>query len=165
MKWCLKKAQREILECEKKGLRKKHRGLLKTKPNISEAKKHILKARHNFRVVIILEKEDIFDWSVNAVFYTIYHCFLAIAFRFGYESRNQSCTISLIQCLIEKGMIDLDMKFVNLLKYNEKENSIIDMREEYTYGIEIDIADNKIMKELIQDCREVIDMAMRIVHD
>ena len=34
VEWCLNKAKKEIEECKKLGKRQKHRGLLKTNPNI-----------------------------------------------------------------------------------------------------------------------------------
>ncbi len=82
VEWCLKKAKKE-LEASKK-----HRGLVKAKPNLEEAKKHVAKAEHNFKAALSFEKTGFSDWSVSAAFYTIYHCFLAIIVKFGYESRN-----------------------------------------------------------------------------
>ena len=82
VKWCLNKAQKEIEEG------KKHRGLVKIDPDVEEAKKHIAKAEHNFKAVLNFEKSGFSDWSVSAVFYTIYHCFLAVISKVGYETRN-----------------------------------------------------------------------------
>ena len=45
--WCLNKAKREIEECKKQGKRPKHRGLLKSNPDLEEAGKHLAKAEHN----------------------------------------------------------------------------------------------------------------------
>ncbi len=47
--WCINKAKKEIEECTKLGKRAKHRGLLKSSPDIEEAKKHLAKAEHNLR--------------------------------------------------------------------------------------------------------------------
>jgi len=68
--WCIKKAEKEIAEG------KKHRGLLKINPDIKEAKKHVAKAEHNLKAAISFEKKFP-DWSVSALFYGIYHSFLA----------------------------------------------------------------------------------------
>ena len=86
IEWCLKKAKKEINECKKQGKRLKHRGLLKINPNIEEAKKHLAKAEHNFNGVTKFKQIGFSDWSMSAGFYCIYHCFLAIAAKFGYES-------------------------------------------------------------------------------
>ena len=47
VEWCLNKAKKEIEECKKFGKKEKHRGLLKTNPDIDEAKRHLAKAEHN----------------------------------------------------------------------------------------------------------------------
>lgn len=108
--WCLNKAEKEIEECKKQGKRLKHRGLLKTNPNLEEAKKHLAKAEHNFLGITRFNEIDFSDWSMSAAFYCIYHCFLAIAAKFGYESGNQACTISLMKLLKEEKKINLDAK-------------------------------------------------------
>lgn len=135
VKWCLKKTDKEIKECKKLGKRQKHRGLLKGNPDIEEAKKHLTKAEHNLEGISEFSSIGYSDWSLSAGFYCIYHCFLAIASKFGYESRNQTCTISLIRYLKEIELISLDEKFIKLLENSETENgenSIIDLREDYT---------------------------------
>src|SRR3989339_828327 len=99
VKWCLKKAESEIKECKERNKRPNHRGLLRVKPDVSKAKKHIQKAEHNLRAIAYFGKGGFSDWSIAAGFYSIYHCFLAIAIKYGYESRNQSCTISLMEQL------------------------------------------------------------------
>ena len=168
VKWCLNKAKKEIEECEKQGKRKKHWGLLETEPDTEIAKKHVEKATHNLNLIGILEDQGFSDWSVNAAFYAIYHCFLAIASKFGYESRNQTCTISLIEYLREEGKIDIDNKYIDMLKYaeveEEKANSIIEMREEFTYGIKVSPKDKKKIKELVEECKNLIDIAKEIVY-
>src|SRR3989338_4363107 len=91
VKWCIAKAKKEIEESKKLGKIPKHRGLLEIKPNSDELKKHIAKAEHNLKAISRFKEIGFSDWSIAAGFYSIYHCFLAIAFRYGYESRNQSC--------------------------------------------------------------------------
>src|SRR3989338_10737732 len=103
VKWCLSKAKKEIKDCRKLGKREKHRGLLKIDPSIKEAKKHLVKAEHNLDGITKFREIGFSDWSISAGFYCIYHCFLAIATKFGYESSNQTCTIALIRFLKEEG--------------------------------------------------------------
>ncbi len=137
--WCIKKAQEEIEECKKQGKKPKHRGLLKVKPSIEEAKRHIEKAEHDLNVTKYLIKGGFRDASIGTIFYTMYQCFLAISAKFGYESGNQTCTIALIESFKEEGKIDLDEKFIRYFKYEDDEikDSIIEMREDYTYGTDI----------------------------
>ncbi len=132
VEWCLKKAEKEIEQCKKEGKRPKHRGLLKINPDIIEAKNHIIKAEHNLDAGLNFVKTGFSDWSTSAFFYSMYHCFLAIASKFGYESANQTCTIVLMEYLKEEGKIDIDNKFIEMFKYQDdkvgKEESVIEMR-------------------------------------
>ena len=132
VEWCLRKAEKELQE------RQKHRGLVKTAPNIEEARKHIEKAEHNLRAISYFNKGGFSDWSMSAGFYCIYHCFLAIGCKFGYESRNQECTIALMRTLKEDGTINIDNKFIEALEESNEserqESSVIEKREFYTYG-------------------------------
>ncbi len=96
--------------------------------------------------------------------FVIYHCFLAIAAKFGYESGNQSCTISLMKFLKEEGKINLDEKYIELLEY-EDIGSIIDLREDYTYGVQVSVKDETELEELKDNCKEIIDITKDIVFE
>ncbi|MFH0752709.1 MAG: hypothetical protein V1914_03895 [archaeon] len=161
IKWCLKKAKKELAQS------RKHRGLIKIEPDIEEAKKHIIKAEHNALAIITAEKARLTDWSVNAAFYTIYHCFLAIITKFGYESRNQECTIALIKKLKEENKIKLDKDIITAFEPEEHETSqesnIIQMRENFQYGTETSIEDQK-LKTLKELCRRTIEQTKREVY-
>ena len=167
VKWCIAKAKSEREDLKKLGKRQKHRGLLEIKPGIEEARKHIAKAEHNLKAISRFKEIGFSDWSIAAGFYSIYHCFLAIAYRFGYESRNQTCTIALIEWLNEEKKIEIDAKFIGMLKHADieeiQENKITDMREEYTYGTEISIEDEAKIKNLIKTSQEIIDITKKIV--
>ena len=106
------------------------------------------------------------DWSVAAAFYAIYQCFLAIGLKFGYESQNQQCTIALMEKLVEDSVIDLEQKYIDLLKYQEDDihKSIIDLREDYTYGFQLSIENKEQLDEFVKTCREVIDVAKQIIY-
>lgn len=168
IEWCLNKAKKEIDECKKQGKRPKHRGLLKVKPDIEEAKNHLAKAEHNLIGVSRFKEIGFSDWSMSAGFYCIYHCFLAIAIKFGYESGNQSCTISLIRYLKETKKIDLDDRFIELLESEEinhkGESSVIDLREDYTYGIQTSVKDDTKIQRLKEICKELIDTTKEIIY-
>ena len=116
VKWCLAKAEKEIEESKKLGKSPKHKGLLKIKPNIQESEGHIAKAEHNLKAVTRFKEIGFSDWSIAAGFYSIYHCFLAIASKFGYESKNQTCTVALIEWLKEDGKVNINSRFIDMLK-------------------------------------------------
>jgi len=164
----MNKAKKEIDECKVQGKRLKHRGLLEIEADIEKAKNHIKKAEHNLRAVKRFSQIGFSDWSITAGFYSTYHCFLAIAVKFGYESRNQTCTIALIEHLNEQRRINIDQRFIDMIKYEETEerhkSTIIEMREEYTYGIETSIEDNEEIASLIKNCQEMMDIAKQIVY-
>ncbi|MBU4351832.1 MAG: hypothetical protein KJ939_02005 [Nanoarchaeota archaeon] len=161
----MNKAKKEVEECKKLNKRLKHRGLLKSNPNLEEARKHLAKAEHNFSGITKFKQIGFSDWSMSAGFYCIYHCFLAIASKFGYDSGNQTCTISLMKYLKEKNKINLDKKFIELLEYEElNEDSVIDMREDYTYGVQISVKDEAKLDELKKMCKEMVDVTKEIIY-
>ena len=159
--WCLKKAEKEIASG------KKHRGLIKISPDFSEAKKHLEKAEHNLKAVEYFDTGGFSDWSMSAIFYCIYHCFLAISSKFGYESRNQECTISLIKALKEKGKIELEERFIRTLEAeNEEErqeSSVIENRENYTYGTSTSTKNTEEIKRNIQLCKDCLNQTRNII--
>ena len=140
LKWCLKDPKR----------------LVKTKPDSDLAQKHLKKSEYNYGVVQTLERLKIYDWAFNVGFYAVYHCFLAILAKYGYESRNQTCTITVILTLIHQKKLDLDKDRVTQFDTLDVEKNIInptvrERRELSTYGIEtsIDLQQLKKIKELI----------------
>ncbi len=169
VEWCLNKAKKEIEECKKLGKRIKHRGLLQGNPDLEGAKKHLAKAEHNLSAITRFREIGFPDWSMSAGFYCIYHCFLAVAAKFGYESGNQTCTISLMRHLNETSKIKLDEKYIELLEYEEmedlQEGSVIDLREDYTYGVQITVKDEAKLNELKKICKELIDTTKQIIYE
>ncbi|MBI4139576.1 HEPN domain-containing protein [Candidatus Woesearchaeota archaeon] len=167
VEWCLNKAQKEIEDCKNLDKRLKHRGLLKVGLRIVDAKKHLVKAEHNLEGIDKFSEIGFSDWSASAGFYCVYHCFLAIAAKFGYESSNQTCTISLIRFLKEQNKIDIDEKFIELLEYSDVEDEtlhVITLREEYTYGTQTSLKDGPKMNRLKNLCKNIIDITKEIVH-
>lgn len=161
VKWCLDKAKKEL---EKSDL---HRGLVKKEEDVESAKKHIIKAEHNLKAAIYFEKGGFSDWSTSAFFYCIYHCFLAISRKFGYESKNQECTIAVIEMLKEEGKIDIDEKLINTLKITKAEEihegSIIKLREDFQYGTDLNFKEKEEFNKLIELCKETINKARDII--
>ncbi len=148
LKWCLKDQKR----------------LIKTKPDLDLAQKHVKKSEYNYGVVQSLEKLKLYDWALNVGFYAIYHCFLAILVKYGYESRNQACTITVLLTLIDEKKLDLDKDLVTQFDTLDVEKNITnptvrESRETSTYGVETSInlqQLNKIKELILKVQRETI---------
>jgi len=163
VQWCLNKAKRELKE---KGL---HRGLIKLESNQELAEKHLKKAEHNLKAAHYFEQGGFSDWSPSAFFYVIYHCFLAILRKFGYESRNQECTIAVIEMLKLTGKINIENKFIDTLKINTLEeihqSTTIELRETFQYGIETKFEKTEEFKRLANLCQEIIEKTKNILFE
>lgn len=162
IKWCLNKAKREL---EETGL---HRGLVEGEPDMNLAEKHIVKAEHNLNAALYFERGGYSDWSTSAFFYCLYHCFLAILRKYGYESRNQECTLAVIELLKEERKIDIGSKFIDTLKITkikETDHSIIKIREDFQYGVELDFKRKDEFDEFAKMCRELIDVTKEIIFE
>ena len=140
LKWCLKDSKR----------------LTKTKPDLDLAQKHLKKSEYNYGVLQTLERLKIYDWALNVGFYSIYHCFLGILAKYGYASRNQSCTLTALLTLIEEKKLALEKDLVLQFDTLDVEGSLTNPtvrheREISTYGVEtsIDAEQLKKIKELI----------------
>lgn len=133
IRWCLNKG--------------KKRGLVRIKSSKRAAKLHLNKAEHNLRALRHFDENGFSDWSISAGFYSIYHCFLSIGYLFGYQSKNQECTVALMRFLIVSENLLIDLQAVELLTHNI-DNSVIDLREKYQYGVSTN-ADSAIINNLI----------------
>ena len=157
----MNKAKRELEESNL------HRGLVETGKDEELAKKHIIKAEHNLKAALYFEKGGFSDWSASAFFYCIYHCFLAILRKFGYESRNQECTIAVIDMLKEEGKIDIDEKFIDTLKITKAEekheSNVIELRENFQYSTDIDFKEKEEFNKLVEFCKEVLNKTRDII--
>ncbi len=162
--WCLRKAKKEM------GESKKHRGLIKTNPDKMEAKRHVEKAEHNLSVTLYLHKGGFIDWCSSTLFYTIYHCFLGVLSKFGFESRNQECTFALINSLIEEGKIGYDKKDIekiSSLDIEEKHHegkTAVNIREEYQYTTKLSMEDET-FTELLDLARKIMDKTKIIIEE
>ena len=158
--WCLKKAEKELLISDK------HRGLVKVLPDLVKARAHIHKAEHYLKATDYLKKGNYSDVSASTVFYSMYHSLLAIAVKYGYESKNQECTFALITSLIEDGKIDFDKetldKVASLNLEQEHEKTSLEVREEYQYGTSLSLKDD-LYTELIELAKNVISKAKVII--
>jgi len=154
--WCLNKAKKELQEG------KQHRGLVKVEVDLEKAREHLAKAEHNLKVTFYLQKGGFTDWCSSSLFYVIYHCFLAILVKYGYETRNQECTFALIASLIEDKKITLiqeDLEKVSMLNLKETQESpdtVVSIREDYQYSTKVSL-ENKEYQELLQLAKRILD--------
>jgi len=140
LKWCLKDPRR----------------LIKEKPDLDLAQKHLEKSKYNYGVIQTLERLKIYGWALNVGFYAIYHCFLGILWKYGYNSKNQSCTITVLLNFIDDKKLDLDRDLVSQFDTLDVEENLTNPtvrqeREISTYGVEtsIDLEQLKKIKELV----------------
>jgi uncharacterized protein (UPF0332 family) len=156
----LKKAEKEL------GQGQTHRGLIKAKPDIKKAEEHIAKAEHYLKATDCLKKNDFSDISAGTIFYSMYHCLLAIAAKFGYESRNQECTFALISALIEDKKIDFEQSMLDkIYRFGVKEDdkTSLKIREQYQYGTELSLKDEDIYNMLVLLAKEVLLRSQEII--
>src|SRR3989344_804342 len=154
VEWCLKKAKKEL---EKE---RKHRGLIKEKPNMEKARAHVAKAEYYFKATKYLKKGNFGVISTSTVFYCMYHCLLAILAKFGYFSRNQECTFAVIQSLIENKEINLNLNLLNRvasLDVKYQEETTLEIREHYQYDTDISLRDENEYKDLLELAQNIID--------
>ena len=149
------KAEEKLNKCLKEGEKAgaRHKGLRKIKPSKELASDHLKKAMHNFSAMNFFYKNGFSDWSASAAFYTLYHCLLAILSKYGYESRNQSCTFAMAESLISKGEIKnisiddikdiFDSYVVENLEHSPK---ILDIRENMQYSTKTSIESEEFAK-------------------
>ncbi len=159
VEWCLRKAEKELKESDK------HRGIVKSKPNLTHAREYIEKAQHYIKATEYNKKGGFSDVSATTVFFSLYHSLLAIAAKFGYESRNQECTFALIYSLIEDGKIDFDREILERiasLEPEDKKKTSIDVRERFQYGTEFEM-EERLYDDLVKLAKEVLSKAREIV--
>lgn len=159
VRWCINKAKKEL---EEEGM---HRGLVEQQEDNELSKRHLTKAQHNLNAALFFIRSGYSDWSASAFFYSIYHCFLAILRKFGYESRNQECTIAAIEMLKEQGKISIDERLINTLKIaqTKEDYSVIIIRENFQYGTDIEFQKKEEIERLTQICKEAIETTSKIV--
>ncbi len=161
VEWCLRKAEKELKTGDE------HRGLVKIRPDVELARAHVKKAEHNLKAISDFKRIGYSDWSASAAFYAVYHCFLAIAARSGYESRNQECTFALIRSLIDNKEIDLDVSLVDQVGELDAEGkhesvTVVDVRESEQYGVKLSLEDEtferllKLAKVVLEKTKEIM---------
>ena len=156
VEWCIRKAQKEGHD---------HRGLKKIDPDLRMSQGYIVKSERYLKASNVLKKAMLDDIGIGAIFYSMYHCLMAIAAKFGYESRNQECTFALIYYLIEKGKIEFDkndLEKIAALEPKDNEGTSVKIREKYQYSTEFTVEEglydelNKLAKEVLTRTKAIL---------
>ena len=160
LRYCINKAKNEG---------EKHRGIRVIEPDLARAGRHIEKAKHNVKAMLYLIKGNFLDWAVNASFYSMYHCCLAILAKFGYESRNQDCTFAAIETLIEEKKVSLPLEKLRRISLPDRGNTldtdeVIELREDAQYSTET-VFDLKQVQALRDETMEFLGEAERILEE
>ena len=158
----------KLEKCLKEGKKggQRHKGLKKIEPSDEMTRSHLNKAMHNFKAMISFKKTGFSDWSASASFYCLYHCLLAILSKFGYESRNQSCTFELIEALIDKDGLSLtkdELKEIfdkDVSENLEHSGKILDIRETMQYSVKTFLEDKEFL-ELKERTKTLLDKIRR----
>ena len=77
---------------------------------------HISKAKHYLKAMNYNIEGGFSDVAVSNAFYAMYHSVLALLLKLGYEAKNQECAINAIQYFIEIKKINLDIKYINIIR-------------------------------------------------
>ena len=60
--------------------------------------------------------------------------------------------------------MNIDEEFINTLKITKKDHSIIHLREQFQYGVELEFKQKKELQTLTQMCKKMIDLTKEIVY-
>ncbi len=151
LEWCINKAKKEG---------RKHRGLRQIEPDEKLASEFMAKAEHNLGAMLYLIKGNFMDWAISASFYSMYHCLLAILAKHGYESRNQECTMTAVEHLIQSKKLKLEVKWLRKIASFGSEASngdLISLREEFQYSAKTEWSEKK-LQLLAADTKEFIEL-------
>lgn len=153
--WCLKKGEAG----------NKHKGLKKIKPDYAEAERQIKKAESDLGTMQFLFTGGRTDWVASAAFYSMYHSLLAILYRLGYESRNQECSITVIEKLILDKAISLEQKYIAMIRsLQEGAEDAKSIREEMQYGSKTSMESARCGK-VMNNAREFVDRVKEVLEE
>ena len=154
-KWCLEQG--------KKG--EKHKGLKKIKPDFDEAENQIKKALSDLETMQYLHEGKKTDWVASTAFYAMYHSLLAILYKLGYESRNQECTINLIEKFIIDKTINLEQKYVDMIRsLQEGVEDAKSIREEMQYTSKTSMEKER-CERLMENAKEFVNRVREVLEE
>ena len=74
-----------------------------------------------------------------------------------------------MESLREQGKIAIDKDIIDFMKYGEEEknheDSLIELRENYTYGVDLEVKDEEQLNKIEKLCIEFIDVTKDIVYE
>lgn len=128
-------------------LSKKH--LKKIEKNPELVKSHIKKARHNFAFYKLNKNNHNYnDWLIVTLYYSLYHCALALITNKNYSSKNHHATILLL--IKEYSITKEEAKLLNELSINKEDAELYtklkDDRHNASYTTNI-VFNDKTIKE------------------
>lgn len=132
----------------------------------SEIKAHITKAKHYLKAMEYNIKGNFSDVAVSNAFYAMYHSLLALLLKLGYEAKNQGCAINAIQYFIETKKINLDIKYIDIIR-RTNENKPKDaktLREEFQYGTKTSV-DKEILDIIKNNAIEFVETIERVLKE
>lgn len=153
------KIKKNFEECKRKKL------IISIKPNEETIRGHIEKAKHYLKAVDYNIKGNFQDVAVANAFYAMYHALLALLYKYGYEAKAQECAINTVQYLIEEKKINLDMKYINLIRLTDKSKGMDakSLREELQYGIKTSVQEN-ILELLKKNAIEFVEIIETLLY-
>lgn len=155
LEWCLKQGEKE----------KKHKGLRKIKPDFLVSDMQTKKALSDLETMQYLFDGGKTDWVASAAFYAMYHSLLAVLYRLGYESRNQECTIIVIEKLTEEKIISLEQKYVDMIRnLQDGTEDAKSVREQIQYGSETSMERER-CKRLMENAKKFVERVREVVEE
>jgi len=141
LKWCLNKGDIGG---------NKHTGLKKIEPSLIESENQLKKAKSDLATMNYLYQGSKTDWVASTAFYAMYHSLLSILAKLGYESRNQECTIVLIEKLIDDKIISLEQEYIDSIRSIQSNEGARNTREEMQYGSKTVMEQNRCLSLMAQ---------------
>jgi len=155
LEWCLKQGGKE----------EKHKGLRTIKPDSLESERQIKKALSDLETMQYLFDGGKTDWVASAAFYAMYHSLLAVLYRMGYESRNQECTIIVIEKLVEEKAIGLEQEYVDMIRnMQDGTEDVKSIREQIQYGSETSMERAR-CKRLMDDAKKFVERVREVLEE
>lgn len=156
--------KRKLDWCLKQGQGKEHRGLKEIAPDAEKSKAQLEKAESDLKTMQYLYDGNRTDWVASTAFYAMYHSLLAVLYRMGYESRNQECTITAVEYLIDEGRLDVDKEYIDMIRSARKKEDAKSTREDMQYGAKTILEDER-CKILMHNARSFVEKMSSVLLD
>ncbi len=121
----------------------------KIKSNLELVNSHLEKAKHNLAFYKLNKDQDEFyDWLIVTLYYSLYHCSLALITNKNYISKNHFATILLL--IKEYSISKEDIQLINNLSINKDDANLYTTLKEDRHNASYS-TNNKFTKELIDE--------------